>query len=207
MCEQQGLSVAAACKLFGHSRQAYYKAKTDYAEQRRRELAVLDSVREIRAEDIRIGGYKLWLMVKNIFPNGWIQGRDSFYKLLAHNHLMLLRPKPRHTTNSNHRFHKYGNLIKGIIPMRPNEIWVADITYVDVDGEVCYLHLITDAYSHKILGWILATSLAAANTREACFRRLRRLDATICMTSSITRTEVHNIVVICMSPNFKSTVL
>ena len=50
---------------------------------------MLDTVREIRAEDIRIGGYKLWLMVKDIFPEGWIPGRDNFYKLLSQNHLTL----------------------------------------------------------------------------------------------------------------------
>ena len=37
--------------------------------------------------------------------------------------------------------------------MRPNEIWVSDITYVETDEGVCYLSLITDAYSHKIVGW------------------------------------------------------
>ena len=175
MCEQQCLSVEAACKLFGRSRQAYYKSKTDHAERRRHELKVLDTVREIRAEDIRIGGYKLWLMVKDIFPEGWIPGRDNFYKLLSQNHLTLQRPKPRHTTNSNHRFHKYTNLYKEIVPVRPNEVWVADITYIDVGDEDCYLHLITDAYSRKILGWTLSDSLAAVNTKEALMQAIAQM--------------------------------
>ena len=162
-----GLPVSTACDLFGHSRQAYYKAKKDNAELRRRELKVLETVREIRAEDARIGGYKLWLMVKDVYPEGWVPGRDGFFKLLECNHLMLPRPKPRHTTNSNHRFRKYTNIYKEVVPTRPNEVWVADITYVDVGDDDCYLHLLTDAYSRKVLGWELSDSLAAENTKKA----------------------------------------
>ena len=137
-------------------------------------MAVLDTVREIRSEDARIGGYKLWLMTRDIFPAGWVPGRDGFFKLLSQNHLTLPRPKPRHTTNSNHRFHKYGNLYREVVPMRPNEVWVADITYVDVGDDDCYLHLITDAYSRKILGWVLSDSLAASNTKDALLQAIEQ---------------------------------
>jgi putative transposase len=80
---------------------------------------------------------------------------------------MLKRPKSRSTTNSNHRFHKYKNLIKGLVPAKPNLLWVADITYIDTENGCCYLHLITDAYSHMILGWKLANTLKAIVTLEA----------------------------------------
>lgn len=95
-------------------------------------------------------------------------GRDSFYRLLRRNGLMLPPPKPRHTTNSNHRYRKWKNLIKGFTPLAANQLWVSDITYIVLsDGTVCYLHLITDAYSHKIIGWVLAESLRAAITMRA----------------------------------------
>ena len=174
MCERHGLSVGAACELFGHSRQAYYQSKTDHKERHRRETKVIDAVKKIRTLDLRIGGYKLWLMVKDMFPGDWVPGRDSFYNLLSKNGLMLPKPKPRHTTNSNHRFHKYTNLIKDVLPSHPNEIWVADITYVDVDNDDCYLHLITDAYSRKILGWCLSDSLAAINTLDALQQAIKQ---------------------------------
>jgi putative transposase len=52
--------------------------------------------------------------------------------------------------------------------MAANQLWVADITYIVIaNGDVCYLHLITDAYSHKIIGWVLADTLRAAITKEA----------------------------------------
>lgn len=117
--------------------------------------------------DSGIGCLKLWLMVKGMFQEGWVPGRDTFYKILRRNGLMLKRPKPRHTTNSNHRFKKYKNLIKKYIPTGPNQLWVSDITYIDLTVGCCYLHLITDAYSHKIVGWCLSDSLEALNTLKA----------------------------------------
>ena len=58
--------------------------------------------------------------------------------------MVLPAPKPRHTTNSNHRFRKYKNLIKGIQLNRPNQLWVADITYIETQVGFTYLHIITD---------------------------------------------------------------
>ena len=81
---------------------------------------------------------------------------------------MLPKPKPRHTTNSNHRYHKWKNLIKNYTPLEANRLWVADITYIALaNGDVCYLHLITDAYSHMIVGWALAETLKASVSIQA----------------------------------------
>ena len=96
-------------------------------------------------------------------------------RLFGRKGLMLPRPKPRHTTNSNHRYHKWKNLVKGFVPTAANQLWVADITYIALaGGDVCYLHLITDAYSHKIVGWALARTLKAAISMEALEMAIRQ---------------------------------
>ena len=94
-------------------------------------------------------------------------GRDKFMNLLRQHGLMQKPRKSRSTTNSNHRYHKWKNLIKGLVPTRANQLWVSDITYVELNGGCCYLHLVTDAYSKKIVGWCLAESLAAVFTLKA----------------------------------------
>ena len=54
------------------------------------------------------------------------------------------------------------------MPTGPNLLWVSDITYIQLqNGECCYLHLVTDAYSHKIVGWCLSPTLEAKYTLEA----------------------------------------
>jgi transposase InsO family protein len=117
--------------------------------------------------DPGIGYYKLWLMSRRMFPCDRVPGRDSFLRLLRDFQLMQNRPKPRHTTNSNHRYHKYRNLIRGFVPTRPNRLWVSDITYIDLADGCCYLHLVTDAYSRKIVGWCLSDTLGAEHTLQA----------------------------------------
>ena len=163
-----GLAVALVCRLFGHCRQAFYQSRADIEKEKGHERKAIEAVREIRQEDPGIGGYKLWLMLIDMFRRAIVPGRDRFFVLLRRKGLMLPKPKPRHTTNSNHRYHKYKNLIKGIVLTAANQLWVADITYIALaGGDVCYLHLITDAYSHKIVGWALARTLKAAITMQA----------------------------------------
>ena len=162
------MKVTLACRLFGHCRQAFYQSKADIEKEAEHERRILEAVREIRTEDPRIGGYKLWLMLISMFGREYVPGRDRFFVILRRKGLMLPKPKPRHTTNSNHRYHKWKNLIKNYMPMEANRLWVADITYIALsDGNVCYLHLITDAYSHKIVGWALAETLQAAVSMQA----------------------------------------
>ena len=162
------MNVALACRLFGHCRQAFYQSKADIEKEAEHERRIIEAVREIRMEDPRIGGYKLWLMLISMFGREYVPGRDRFFVILRRKRLMLPKPKPRHTTNSNHRYHKWKNLIKNYMPMEANRLWVADITYIALsDGNVCYLHLITDAYSHKIVGWALAETLQAAVSMQA----------------------------------------
>ncbi len=102
-----------------------------------------------------------------MFGTGWMPGRDSFLALLRRHGLMQKPRKSRSTTNSNHRFHKWKNLIKDFTPTAANQLWVSDITYIDLAVGLCYLHLVTDAYSRKIVGWCLAGSLSSVFTLKA----------------------------------------
>lgn len=162
------MKVTLACRLFGHCRQAFYQSKADIVKEAEHERKILAAVSEIREEDPRIGGYKLWLMLISLFGRDYVPGRDRFFVILRRKGLMLSKPKPRHTTDSNHRYHKWRNLIKGYVPTSANRLWVADITYIALaNGDVCYLHLVTDAYSHMVVGWALADTLKATASMQA----------------------------------------
>lgn len=121
----------------------------------------------------------MYLIVKKLFEeNGCMPGRDAFIEILRKHGLMvhLRRRKHYKTTDSNHHYRKYPNLITDVVPMRPNEIWVADITYVETDEGVCYLSLITDAYSHKIVGWAVGPTLETIYPLEALKMALATID-------------------------------
>jgi putative transposase len=82
---------------------------------------------------------------------------------------MLIQRKKRFhkTTNSNHRFRKHPNLIKGKIFSRSEEVWVSDITYIKTEEGYKYLSLITDLYSKKIMGFNLADNLKVESSVKA----------------------------------------
>ncbi|MDL2247580.1 IS3 family transposase [Bacteroides sp. OttesenSCG-928-J23] len=179
MVSQRNVKIALACRLFGHCRQAFYQSKADIESEIKKTRIILDAVHEIRSEDPGIGGYKLWIMLTVLFGEKFMPGRDSFYRLLRRHHLMLPVRKTRCTTNSNHRYRKWKNLIKGFVPTAASQLWVSDITYISLHGgDVCYLHLITDAYSHKIVGWVLADTLRAAITVEALLQAIEQSGST-----------------------------
>lgn len=131
------------------------------------EVEIVKNVKHLREEDPGIGAYKLFLILSLIMVGIKLPGRDKFYNIMRRNRLMLPPERTRHTTKSNHRYHKYKNLIKGMELISPNSLWVSDITYIETNEGVCYLHLVTDAYSHKIVGWCLSNSLKAIHSIEA----------------------------------------
>lgn len=155
------------CELFGVSRQAFYQKKL-YFEKDTINHLVLDFVRSERVHSPNIGGYKLYLMVKEHFQEDFIMGRDSFYRLLDQYNLKLRQKKRRvRTTDSNHNYRKYPNIIKEVFPFKSNQIWVSDITYIRTEQGFCYLSLITDLYSRKIISWVLAPRLKYIYTEQA----------------------------------------
>ena len=168
------------CELFGYSRQSYYNRKDDedFTENALESL-IVEKAREYRKDNPGLGCAKLYLIVKKLFDEtGCMPGRDAFIELLRVNKLMVQIKRRRRykTTDSSHHYRKYDNLIKEIVPMRPNEIWVSDITYIETEEGVCYLSLITDAYSRKIVGWSLGPTLETRYPLEALRMALATID-------------------------------
>ncbi len=113
----------------------------------------------------RIGGRKILSLLKKELPSDLQIGRDALFDLLDREGLKVHRKIRRvRTTYSDHWMRKYPNLIRGIIPTHANMIWVSDITYVKTDEGFVYLNLITDSYSHKIVGWCLSPDLSSHYT-------------------------------------------
>ena len=163
------------CGLFGKTRQAYYRhLNYKYVEMATEEI-VLSLVYEYRSEMGRIGCRKLQHLINSRLPEDMKVGRDALYSLLERNSLLhKRRHKSVRTTWSNHWMHKYPNLITGVVPTASNQIWVSDITYIEtVNDGFMYLHLVTDLYSRKIMGWCLSPTLHAEHTLKALEMAIR----------------------------------
>lgn len=153
--------------MSGNNRQHYYRNKRVRESKRVLANHVLERVMAIRSSMPRIGTRKLHYMLSKQGTDYDI-GRDKLFKIMRANNLDIKPRKAYHvTTNSHHRFRKHKNLLSNLEIIRPEQVWVSDITYIGIKGNHCYLALITDAYSKKIVGYDLSDSLSAEGAIRA----------------------------------------
>lgn len=136
------------------------------------EKKVLSIVKNRRKSLPREGVRKLTRSLDQEFSDAHLKiGRDTLFNILRKHNMLTRRKKYScRTTNSLHRFYKYKNIIKDVEVHRPNQVWVSDITYIRTVKGFCYLALITDMYSRKIVGWDLSNSLELSG----CVRALNK---------------------------------
>jgi len=157
------------CRLLGVTRQAYYQHFWVQSSINTEQELVLKEVKQIRTNHRYLGTRKLYEMIQPFFLEHQIKmGRDALFDLLAANKMLIRRKKRRiYTTNSFHWLKKYPNLIKGFIPTGINQLWVSDITYWKIKDKHLYISFITDAYSHKIVGYHVGETLEAIESVQA----------------------------------------
>ena len=84
-----------------------------------------------------------------------------------------IKRRKRQTTNSQHAFPRYDNLVLGLEIEHPDQVWVADITYIHLRTEFVYLAVVMDVYTRCIRGWHLGRNLDADLTLTALQQALR----------------------------------
>uniref|UniRef100_UPI004048F9E5 IS3 family transposase n=1 Tax=Flavobacterium sp. TaxID=239 RepID=UPI004048F9E5 len=165
-------SLATITHCFGLKRNAYYKYKDRADKRLKLEQQIIEIVHKRRRSLPREGVRKLVKSLDNQFTIANLKvGRDTLFNVLRKHQMLTLRKKySSKTTNSYHRFYKYNNIIKDVEVTRPNQVWVSDITYIRTVKGFCYLALITDMYSRKIVGYDLSDSLEL----KGCVRALNK---------------------------------
>jgi putative transposase len=128
-----------------------------------KEEIILQLVYEIRKTLPRLGTRKLLFLLQPQLESHKIAiGRDYLFELFdAHKLLIRQRRKKVFTTDSRHWMHKYANLVKEVDIIRPEQLWVSDMTYIRVQNQWGYLSLITDAFSRKIMGYCFRSDMLA----------------------------------------------
>ena len=170
--KDRSFSIDAICDAFSLKRDAYYKYHKRFVIKKQIEKEVVLLVRKSRRTLPREGTRKLIKSLHYDFQKQHLKiGRDKLFRILRENQLLVKRKKySSRTTNSYHRFYKYNNIIKDLKINRPNQVWASDITYIRTIKGFCYLALITDMYSRKIVGYDLSDSLEL----NGCVRALNK---------------------------------
>lgn len=117
----------------------------------------------------RCGARKLHYLIKEQLEQQGIKcGRDQLFTIMRQSGL-LIKPRRRYvqTTNSRHWLRKYDNLVGSWRPDQAEQLWVSDITYIKTQEGTCYLSLVTDAYSRKIMGYSIADNMEAVTVGNA----------------------------------------
>lgn len=174
------MSLAYICQLFGVSRQGYYQAQHRQQANRQLSQQVSQLVQQHRRLMPRLGTRKLYHLIKaNLARQGLKLGRDGLFSLLRAQGELIRPARSYHkTTDSSHWMHKYPNLLKDLVIERPNQVWVADITYLNLQEGHGYLSLVTDAYSRRIVGYHVHDSLHVQPVRVALEMALAEIKLT-----------------------------
>lgn len=173
------IGLAKLCSWFGVSRQAYYQYNWEVISVTVEDELILHQVRKIRQDHRRMGTRKLYELLQPFLLCEQIKiGRDALFDLLSVHHLLVRkRNRKMKTTNSYHHFRKYPNLIENLVPTAVHQLWVSDITYWKLKNDHLYISLITDAYSHKIIGYHAGETLEAVESISALHMALSALGA------------------------------
>ncbi len=151
----------------------YHRLKQLSFEEQLKEADLRDRIEGIVVEYPRYGYRRVTHELKR---KGWAVNHKRVARIMKKESLQCqVKRRWVKTTDSNHPYRVYPNLVKGITVTRPNEVWVADITYIRILTGFLYLAVILDLFSRKVVGWALSehidTELTLAALRMALEER------------------------------------
>ena len=143
----------------------YYQPRMSDSERGQIETALLDRIEAVCLEFPRYGYRRV---TKQLQREGWLVNHKRVLRLMRESDLLCqVKRKRVRTTDSNHRFHVYPNLIKDLVVSRLDQVWIADITYIRILTCFVYLAAVLDAYSRRVIGYAISTSIDTALTLRA----------------------------------------
>ena len=166
--------VARMCRLLDLSESSYYYAGKGYVDTQT-DIKVMTAL-------IKLAGQKPTYGYRRLTDELRKQKRFSDINTKRVRRLMKgagIKPKKRKktifTTQSDHGFQRYPNRVKALEIVRPNQVWVCDLTYILLStGEIVYLAIVMDVFTRMIRGWALGTDLTHHLTVEALKCALRQ---------------------------------
>ena len=174
------MTVSRMCAEVGISRQAYYKGRRVRRRKEVDEKLVVELVQRERQLQPRLGTRKLKVLLDEEWAQSGVHvGRDRLFEVLRAQELLVPKKKPRgvRTTNSGHGYRKYDNLLQDMIVNESHQAWVSDLTYVRTLEGWLFVSLISDVWSHKIVGYADHETLEARGCVQALEMALGQLPA------------------------------
>jgi transposase InsO family protein len=154
------------------SRAGFYRWRKPLAKAAGADLALRDVIQRIALQWPCYGTRRMRYELER---RGHTVNRKRVQRLMREDNLLCLRRRKFIvTTDSNHSLAVYPNLAATLVVTHVDQLWVADITYIQLEVEFVYLAVILDAFSRREIGWALQRTLEASLTVEALRMALRR---------------------------------
>jgi transposase InsO family protein len=153
--ESPHLPLARLCSTLGVSRSWFYErqAQTE-AEPSEGDVELRDTIEQLVLE---FPGYGYRRVTKALARRGWVVNHKRVLGIMREESLLCqLKRRFIPTTDSNHSFRTYPNLLCEMVLDAPDQAWQADITYIRLPTGFAYLAAILDAYSRRCVGWQLS---------------------------------------------------
>ncbi len=154
LSQREGYDVTMSCKLVELPRSTYY-----YQPVQADESWVVKAIEEIAGQYPTYGTRRVTHQLRRSPHEMWVN-RKRVRRIMAQKGLLRpVRRRKKRTTNSDHPYPRYSNLVKDLEVVRPDQVWVSDITFVRLNQEFVYLAIILDVFTRAIRGWCLGHSL------------------------------------------------
>lgn len=162
--EYPTLSLRQLCSLLSLSRSWFYQRANAKA-QAQPDIALRDAIERIV---LAFPGYGYRRVTAQLHRQGWTVNHKRVLRVMRDEALLCQRKRRWiATTDSRHRFQIYPNLLTGLALDRPNQAWVADITYIRLPTTFGYLACVLDAWSRRCVGWQLSGTIDTQLTLAA----------------------------------------
>jgi len=164
------------CEVLGVSKSGYYnwlrKQAAPLTKREEKEIQMAQKV--FQSFHNSYGTYGSPRILKDLKAWGYILSQKKVANMMSELGLYAVCPKQyQRTTDSNHSHDIYPNLVKRQFKAKaPNQVWVADITYIRTMEGWLYLASIMDLYSRKIIGWAIADHMKEELVLEALEKAL-----------------------------------
>jgi putative transposase len=156
---QGSLGVEPMCRLAGVSRAGFYRFLAQRHPQQE-EMELRAAIQQVALQHRRRYGYRR--ITAELKRRGMAVNHKRVARLMREDNLLAVTPRALvATTQSDHQLEVYLNLARRMKLSGTNQLWVADITYIRLQGEFVYLAVVLDAFSRWVVGWELGRTLAA----------------------------------------------
>ena len=166
--EWYGYSVQEGCQLVDLPRSSFY-----YASHKPDESQLERDLKTVAGQFPRYGSRRLFRQLRRT-PYYYSIGRFCTRRLMRqHNLLQKAKRKRYQTTNSDHPYPRFTNLVQNLEITRPDQVWVCDITYIRLFRGFVFLAVVMDVFTRSIRGWNLSNALDSSLTLEALLQGLQ----------------------------------